>query len=187
MNSTQSWGSQWWQFRHTPGHAGGVGIVCDQSWSLGRRHWWPVTTPGIPLCSQQRQCPALHRHGAKGYNLTSFSSCPPNDGDWPVRWSRFPLRIATSHSFTGFPLPQSASTQSTSVLSPGLILKPKSQHPSPSSPGGHGCQAGECGAGHHLCSVVSALAATNRLLCSPLRLRSPPSVPAHLPKGEGLL
>lgn len=127
MTSTQSWGSQWWQFWHTPGHAVGVGIACDHAWSLGRRHWWPATTLGIPLWSQQRQCPALCRHGGKGYNLTSFSSCPPNDGDWPGRWSRCPLRIATSHSFTGFPLPQSVSTRSASVLSPGLI--PEAQVP----------------------------------------------------------
>lgn len=57
-------------------------------------------------------------------------------------------------------------------------------HPPPALADTH-VRLGSAGRRHHPCSYPSAVAATNRLPCSPLRLRGSPSVPATLRGGEG--
>lgn len=112
----------------------------------------------------------LCRHEGKGYNLYSFIPCPPNDGDWPIRWSRVPLSKTASHSFIAFhSLSLSEQAQSTSVLSPGPI--PEAQVPAsiPPALADMHVRLGSAGQRHHPCSYPSAVAATNRLPCSPLR------------------
>ena len=190
------WGSSWCPV--TGPSVAVVGCACSQeSRSSG---WLPVTGPLAVVCTclwsprwQWRlvPTPAAHVRGA----LPPESVCGERSSyGGPTPLLAWPPTIAPSLS--GGPRPPLTPHSTPLRLSPcsqpqssppGLTTKAQASAHSPHLPQRWVSQAGECWVGgtDHVCRSLCTLPSVNRLLCSPLRLQSSPSVPADLLASKG--